>query len=71
MLAMNLSNDLVAAGHKVVLWSSVSYHQEKRHRSLKQQNLKVSDDLEIRLIPSCGYQSNIGVGRLLNHALLR
>ena len=32
MRAMNLANALVAAGHKVVLWSSSFYHQEKRHR---------------------------------------
>jgi len=70
MRAMNLSNALVDAGHKVVLWSSAFYHQEKRHRSLTQQNFTISDNLEIRLIPSCGYQKNIGFGRLIDHAQL-
>lgn len=68
MRAMNLSNAVVTAGHKVVLWSSAFYHQEKRHRSLKQQNIRVSDNLEIRLIPSIGYKRHIGVGRLVDHA---
>jgi len=42
----------------------------KRHRSSTQQNIRISDNLEIRLIPSCGYQRNIGVGRLIDHAQL-
>jgi len=70
MRAMNLSNVLVDAGHKVVLWSSAFYHQEKRHRSSTQQSIKVSNNLEIRLIPSRGYQRNVGLGRLIDHAQL-
>jgi glycosyltransferase involved in cell wall biosynthesis len=70
MRAMNLSNALVGAGHKVVLWSSAFYHQEKRHRSLTAQSIKISDNLEIRLIPSRGYKRNIGLGRLIDHAQL-
>lgn len=70
MRAMNLSNALVQAGHKVVLWSSAFYHQEKRHRSSIAQSIRVSDNLEIRLIPSRGYRRHIGVGRLIDHAQL-
>ena len=70
MRAMNLSNALVQAGHKVVLWSSAFYHQETRHRSSIAQRIRVSDNLEIRLIPSRGYQRHIGVGRLIDHAQL-
>jgi len=70
MRAMNLSNALVDAGHKVVLWSSAFYHQEKRHRSSTQQSISFSDNLEVKLIPSCGYQRNIGLGRLIDHAQL-
>ena len=70
MRAMNLSNALVQAGHKVVLWSSAFYHQEKRHRSSIAQSIRVSDNLEIRLIPSRGYQRHIGFGRLIDHAQL-
>ncbi len=70
MRAMNLSNALVQAGHDVVLWSSAFYHQEKRHRSFSAKNIRVSDKLEIRLIPSMGYRRNIGLGRILDHAQL-
>ena len=70
MRAMNLSNSLVEAGHKVVLWSAAFNHQEKRHRSLTQQNIRVFDNLEIRLIPSCGYQRHIGFRRVIDHVHL-
>jgi glycosyltransferase involved in cell wall biosynthesis len=70
MRAMNLANALVAAGHKVVLWSSSFYHQEKRHRVLGSDRIIVSPGLEIRLIPSPGYLRNIGPGRLWDHAIL-
>lgn len=70
MRAMNLANALVAAGHKVVLWSSSFYHQEKRHRVQESGRIVVSPGLEIRLISSPGYRRNIGPGRLWDHAVL-
>lgn len=70
MRAMNLANSLVQSGHKVVLWSSAFYHQEKRHRSRVAKCVRVSPQLEIRLIPSPGYTRNIGPGRLWDHAVL-
>ena len=70
MRAINLANALVEAGHKVILWSSAFYHQEKRHRSLGAPRIIVSPQLEIRLIPSSGYERNIGLGRLWDHAIL-
>jgi len=70
MRAMNLSNALVDAGYNVILWSSAFYHQEKCHRSKEDNNVKYSDNLEIRLIHSFGYKRNIGLGRLIDHAHL-
>lgn len=70
MRAMNLSNALVKAGHRVVVWSAAFHHREKRHRSRSAKFIRVSDNIEIRLIPSCGYQRNIGLGRLIDHAQL-
>jgi len=70
MRAMNLSNALVEAGHRVVLWSSAFYHQEKRQRSTVAQRIKVSDRLEIQLVPSMGYKRHVGVDRIIDHAQL-
>jgi len=70
MRAMNLANALVDAGHKVVLWTSAFYHQEKSHRARIAQSITISPQLEIRLVPSPGYSRNIGPGRLWDHAVL-
>jgi glycosyltransferase involved in cell wall biosynthesis len=70
MRAMNLANSLVDAGHTVVLWSSAFFHQQKSHRSKKTERITISEQLEIRLIPSPGYHRNIGFGRLWDHAML-
>lgn len=70
MRAMNLANALAEAGHKVVLWSSAFYHQEKRHRSRSAERISISPQLEIRLIPSPGYERNISPGRFWDHAVL-
>jgi glycosyltransferase involved in cell wall biosynthesis len=70
MRAMNLANALVTAGHRVVVWSSVFSHQEKRQRSLDSETTVISGNLEYRLIPSPGYARNIGFGRLWDHAVL-
>ena len=67
MRAMNLSDKLVGSGHSVILWSSAFNHRIKKHRSKKYETHKVNDNLEIRLIPSCGYKKNISLARLLDH----
>lgn len=70
MRGMNLANALVESGHKVVLWSSAFYHQEKRHRTHHSECIEVSSRLEIRLIHSPGYIRNIGLSRLWDHMVL-
>lgn len=67
MRAINLSNKLIEAGHEVVLWSSAFSHQDKKHRTKEYTVHRVNSNLEIRLIPSCGYQKHIGLMRLLDH----
>jgi glycosyltransferase involved in cell wall biosynthesis len=70
MRAINLTNKLIEKGHKVILWSSSFNHQIKEHRSRDYKQLKVNDNLEVRLIPSCGYKKNISIKRLIDHAQL-
>jgi glycosyltransferase involved in cell wall biosynthesis len=70
MRAMNLSNALIDAGHKVVLWSSAFHHQQKMHRTKTVGRIVVSPDLEVRLIPSPGYRRHIGFERLWDHLVL-
>ena len=70
MRATNLSNKLIEKGHKVILWSSAFSHQGKEHRVENYKKFKVNENLEIRLIPSCGYKKNISIKRLIDHAQL-
>lgn len=70
MRAMNLANSLIDRGHSVVIWSSGFYHQEKRHRSKLYREIYINAYLKINLIPSPGYNKNIGLGRLFDHFML-
>jgi glycosyltransferase involved in cell wall biosynthesis len=67
MRAMNLANALVDEGHQVIVWSSAFYHQKKSHRTREFTSLTVSDSLKVNLIPSRGYDRNIGFARLMDH----
>ena len=67
MRAMNLSNALIEQGHEVVLWSSNFDHFSKTHRFKKEKEIQYSKNLKIKLIPSRGYNSNIGISRLIDH----
>jgi len=70
MRAMNVTNKLVARGHKVVLWSSAFHHQSKTHRARQYKEITISENIEIRLIPSSGYTSSISISRFYDHCLL-
>lgn len=70
MRAINLSNALIERGHKVVIWSSGFFHQEKRQRCLEFKSIVINGQLTINLVPSRGYKRNIGIGRLIDHAQL-
>ena len=70
MRAVNLSNDLIERGHEVTLWTSDFDHFSKKHRFAKENEVAFGELLTIRLIPSCGYSSNFGLKRLIDHAQL-
>ena len=52
MRAMNLANKLIENGHSVTLWSSAFSHQIKSHRTKTYKKIKISNKLQIRLVPS-------------------
>jgi glycosyltransferase involved in cell wall biosynthesis len=70
MRAINLCDALTARGHEVTLWTSDFNHFTKSHRYGRETHIQYSRSLTLKLIPSSGYKSNIGVQRLLDHAQL-
>jgi glycosyltransferase involved in cell wall biosynthesis len=67
---MNTADALIEAGHRVVIWSSAFSHQDRRHRTRQTEVRDLSEQLQYRLIPSPGYERNVGVARLWDHACL-
>lgn len=67
MRAMNLSNALIAKGHKVVIWTSDFNHYTKAHRFGKTTTLRVNENLEIKLFGSRGYKNHKGLSRFYDH----
>ena len=67
---MNAADALIAAGHRVVVWSSAFSHQERRHRTRDSLTLSLNPQLEYRLIASPGYERNVGLARLWDHAVM-
>lgn len=70
MRAMNLADALLERGHEVVLWSSDFDHFSKSHRFGTNKEIQISSKFKIFLIKSCGYRSNFGFRRLVDHAEL-
>ena len=70
MRAINLTNQLIASGHRVKLWTSNFEHNSKTFRYPKEKNIQINDSLEIEFLQSCGYSKNIGLKRILDHIQL-
>jgi|LakMenEpi03Aug12_release.lakeMendotaPanAssembly.Ray.scaffolds.fasta_scaffold17719_3 glycosyltransferase involved in cell wall biosynthesis len=70
MRAINLSNALLESGHEVVLWSARFNHNEKKQRPTTSRTTNISNKFKLILVPSCGYQKNISLIRLLDHIQL-
>lgn len=67
MRAMNLSDELVSQGHRVVLWTSDFDHFSKKSRFGKATIIDYSNSLSIRLIPSNGYKAHKSLIRFWDH----
>jgi len=70
MRAINLSNMLIDHGHDVTIWSSNFDHFTKKHRFSVSKTINYSDQLQIRLIDSLGYDSHFGIRRIIDHIQL-
>lgn len=70
MRAMNLAAALNERGHHVTIWSADFSHQDKQPRTGQDACITISPLLDVRLIRSVGYQRNLGLRRIIDHAQL-
>ena len=64
-----LAQYLAARKHQVTWWTSTFDHYRKKHIS-GERIVQLGDNLSIRLLHGCGYSKNIGLERLVDHALI-
>ena len=70
MRLINLTNKIVAEGHKVTVFTSNFSHIHKIHRNFSRSHFNKTDSVRYEFIDSPGYRSHIGPMRLLDHAIL-
>jgi ubiquinone/menaquinone biosynthesis C-methylase UbiE/glycosyltransferase involved in cell wall biosynthesis len=70
MRAMNLTDELLSKGHRVVLWTSDFDHFSKKSRFGTATTITHSNLLTIKLIPSIGYKAHKSLVRFWDHLQL-
>lgn len=70
MRCINLASTLIDRGHDVVVWTAAFSHQSRDFRAISENPRVINDRLTILYTPSTGYQSSIGLARLLDHLVL-
>lgn len=61
-----LAYELEKLGSKVVWWQSTFNHYQKKFRYHEDKEIKLTDNLEMKLIHSCGYEKNVSLKRMLH-----
>lgn len=61
-----LAYELEKLGPKVTWWQSTFNHYQKKFRYHEDTDIKLSENLDLKLIHSCGYKKNVCVRRMLH-----
>jgi glycosyltransferase involved in cell wall biosynthesis len=70
MRGMSISDALVRRGHTVLFITTAFDHAGKHHRTRHVRRVFLPSGLGIMFVGSPGYKRNIGLGRLIDHAVL-
>lgn len=65
-----VSHYMAEHGHQVTWWTSTFDHFRKQHLFDTDTDIKVNDNLTIKLIHGLGYKRNISLSRIRDHALI-
>lgn len=61
-----LAYELEKLGPKVTWWQSTFNHYQKKFRYHEDKDIKLTDNLEMKLIHSCGYEKNVCFKRMIH-----
>lgn len=61
-----LAYELEKLGPKVVWWQSTFNHYQKKFRYYEDKDIKLTNNLEMKLIHSCGYKKNVSIKRMFH-----
>ncbi len=61
-----LAFELEKLGPEVTWWQSTFNHYQKKFRYHEDKDIRITDNLEMKLIHSCGYQKNVSVRRMIH-----
>lgn len=61
-----LAYEIEKMGVDVVWWQSTFNHYQKKFRYYGDKNIRLSENLEMKLLHSCGYKKNVSVKRLFH-----
>ena len=61
-----LAYELDKLDANIVWWQSTFNHYQKTFRFKSDQEIKLTNNLELKLIHSCGYKKNVSIRRILH-----
>ena len=61
-----LAFELEKLGPEVTWWQSTFNHYQKKFRYCEDKDIRLTDNLEMKLIHSCGYKKNVSVRRMIH-----
>lgn len=68
--AANFARVVAENGHDVIWWTATFSHEGKKHRALKNRDVRMAPNYVIRMIAAGGYRANVSLARLWHHTRL-
>lgn len=61
-----LAYELEKMGPHIIWWQSTFNHYQKKFRYHEDKNIRLSENLEMKLLHSCGYKKNVSIKRIFH-----
>lgn len=70
MRTANLGFELANRGHQVIWWASAFEHQRKKWVAINKAEVKLKNNLTIKLLRGIAYKRNISIRRFIDHLII-